>query len=165
MNAIILDMDGTIADLYSVRGWLPMLEHGNAAPYLKARPLYDAAKLNGILAALQGYGYEVEIVSYLAKHAESNKAFDSATRKAKRAWLKRYLPCIKSNNIHLVKHGSNKWRVSNYKGGTLFDDELDNVNKWNRQTSSGSAVCCDGTVNLLNELEKLLKKVLDTTTE
>ena len=33
---IVFDMDGTIADLYGVEGWLEMLEAENAAPYVEA---------------------------------------------------------------------------------------------------------------------------------
>ena len=75
MKAIVLDLDGTLADFYSVRGWLEMLQAENAAPYLIAKPLGDYKKLNGLLAALQGYGYAVfgrvtkgmDIVNRIAK--------------------------------------------------------------------------------------------------
>lgn len=79
MKAIILDLDGTICNLYGVNGWLSMLQAENAAPYLIAKPLGDYKKLNGLLAALQGYGYAVEVVSWLAK-GETTKQFDSAVR-------------------------------------------------------------------------------------
>ena len=39
MNAIYLDMDGTIADLYAVPNWLKMLRAENPAPYIQAEPL------------------------------------------------------------------------------------------------------------------------------
>ena len=36
---IWLDMDGTIADLYAVENWLPMLQAHNPTPYEQAKPL------------------------------------------------------------------------------------------------------------------------------
>ena len=40
-KAIYFDMDGTIADLYSVEGWLPMLRAHNATPYTQAKTLVN----------------------------------------------------------------------------------------------------------------------------
>lgn len=160
MKAIILDLDGTICNLYGVNGWLPMLQAENAAPYLIAKPLGDYKKLNGLLAALQGYGYAVEVVSWLAK-GETTKQFDSAVRKNKRAWLRKYYPAIDLNNVHVVKHGTNKWRVSNYKGGILFDDESGNVHAWQRDTSSGKAVRIKDETTLLDALESLIIQELE----
>ena len=38
---LVFDMDGTIADLYGVNGWLEMLRNEDALPYEIAKPLYD----------------------------------------------------------------------------------------------------------------------------
>ena len=160
MKAIVLDLDGTLCDFYNVNGWLSMLQAENAAPYLIAKPLGDYKKLNGLLAALQGYGYAVEVVSWLAK-GETSKQFDSAVRKNKRAWLRKYYPAINLKNVHVVKHGTNKWRVSNYKGGILFDDESGNVNAWKRDTMSGKAVRIKDETTLLDALESLIIQELE----
>ena len=160
MKAIVLDLDGTICDLYGVNGWLPMLENSNVAPHLIAQPLGDYKKLNGLLAALQGYGYAVEVVSWLAK-GETTKQFDSAVRKNKRAWLRKYYPAINLNNVHVVKYGTNKWRVSNYKGGILFDDESSNVHAWQRDTMNGKAIRIKDETTLLDALESLIIQELE----
>lgn len=160
MKAIVLDMDGTIADLYNVPCWLEMLRTKNAYPYLAAKPMCDCKRLNGILSALQGYGYTVEVVSWLSKNND-DKMFDHAVRANKRKWLRDNLPCIDRRNIHIVKHGTNKWRISNYKGGILFDDERTNVDCWNKNTSSGNAVLVENGQDVLKYCEDILKKVLD----
>lgn len=160
MKAIVLDLDGVLVDFYNVNGWLPMLQAENAAPYLIAKPLGNYKKLNGLLAALQGYGYAIEVVSWLAK-GKTTKQFDSAVRKNKRAWLRKYYPAIDLNNVHVVKHGTNKWRVSNYKGGILFDDESGNVHAWQRDTSSGKAVRIKDDTTLLDALESLIIQELE----
>ena len=40
-KVIVFDMDGTIADLYGVDGWLKDLRAENPRPYEVAKPLYD----------------------------------------------------------------------------------------------------------------------------
>ena len=44
-KAIYFDMDGTIADLYGVSGWLADLEAENVRPYAEAKPLINLALL------------------------------------------------------------------------------------------------------------------------
>ena len=51
MNKMVcFDMDGTIADLYGVNGWLEYLQAENPWPYLAARPdqLAGKGQLRGI---------------------------------------------------------------------------------------------------------------------
>lgn len=53
------------------------------------------------------------------------------------------------------------WRVSNYKGGILFDDESGNVHAWQRDTSSGKAVRIKDETTLLDALESLIIQELE----
>lgn len=159
-RAIVLDIDGTVAALYEVKGWLNMLEHENAAPYLIAKPIGNTAKLNGLLELLKGYGYEVEVVSWLPK-GEVSPTFAKAVRKNKRLWLKKHLPSVPLKNVHVVKYGTNKWRVAKHKGGILFDDERANVDSWRKQTMSGNAILVDTESKLLNMLEQLAIQELE----
>ena len=46
---IWFDMDGTIADLYAVENWLPMLRAYDPAPYTLAKPLVHMATLARLL--------------------------------------------------------------------------------------------------------------------
>ena len=52
---IVFDMDGTIADLYNVNGWLEMLRAEDPTPYTIAEPMYEMDRLNEILEALKPY--------------------------------------------------------------------------------------------------------------
>ena len=50
MNKMVcFDMDGTIADLYGVKGWLEYLQAENPWPYLAARPMCDMDALRDVL--------------------------------------------------------------------------------------------------------------------
>ena len=123
MRKIYLDMDGTIADLYGVENWLEDLIAGNERPYREAERLVEEEEL----AELVADGYELAIVSWLAKN--SNKEYDRKVRNAKREWLKENYPNINFTEIHIVKYGTPKSRVVNERG-ILIDDETPNRREW-----------------------------------
>lgn len=124
MRKIYLDMDGTIADLYKVNGWLEDLINHNARPYREAEKIVKAETLENLVEN----GYELAIVSWLAKN--SNKEYDKEIRKAKREWLKTNYPTIKFTEIHIVKYGTPKSTVVKDKTAILFDDEENNLKEW-----------------------------------
>lgn len=160
-KAIVLDMDGTIASLYSVVGWLDCLIAEDATPYAVAEPYGDSKAINAALATLQGMGYVVEVVSWLSK-GDPSKEFNAAVRKAKLEWLSNYYPCIDPSNVHVVAHGTNKWHASNNKGGILFDDEQGNVDNWNKHSNSGIGIQVTNSDTVLSTLYQIIDK--ETTT-
>lgn len=101
---ICFDMDGTIADLYGVEGWLAKLRAEDASPYRDAKPLYDMDELNLVLTALSNKGWEIRVISWLSKDASAE--YNKAVRLAKREWLAKYnFPVDK---VHLVAYGTTK---------------------------------------------------------
>ena len=104
VKMICFDMDGTIADLYGVQGWLPMLENGNPMPYRIAKPLWNMDELALTLMALQKKGIEIRIVTWLAKNATAE--YDRAVRMAKVDWLRHY--DFPFEYFHGVKFGTTK---------------------------------------------------------
>lgn len=123
---IWFDMDGTIADLYGVENWLPMLIDEDPTPYEIARPLVNLSRLAHYLNRLQKKGFEIGIISWLSK--SSTQEYDAAVNEAKTFWLKRHLPSVKWNEIKIVPYGTNKWEVCGE--GFLFDDEERNRTAW-----------------------------------
>lgn len=128
MNAIYLDMDGTIADLYAVPDWLKMLMAENPAPYIQAEPLVRLSALARHLNRLQRNGYIIGIISWGSKHATPE--YDEAVAKAKNFWLNKHLPSVKFDEIHIVPYGTPKSTVAKEKNGYLFDDEENNRAEW-----------------------------------
>lgn len=128
MNAIYLDMDGTIADLYAVPNWLKMLRAENPAPYIQAEPLVRLSALARHLNRLQRNGYIIGIISWGSKHATPE--YDEAVAKAKNFWLNKHLPGVKFDEIHIVPYGTPKSTVAKEKNGYLFDDEEKNRAEW-----------------------------------
>ena len=104
IKMICFDMDGTIADLYGVKGWLEMLRNENPTPYEVAEPIWNTEALNAILMALQAKGIEIRIVTWLSK--DSTEEYKTATREAKREWLADN--AFPYDHFHGVKYGATK---------------------------------------------------------
>ena len=120
IKVLVFDMDGTIADLYGVNGWLEDLRSENPRPYEIAKPMYDMETLGYILEILKNQGWKIVVTSWLAK--ESTKEYDEMVRRAKREWLARYQFPV--DEIHLVKYGTTKANCTRKLGGyqILVDD-------------------------------------------
>ena len=117
---ICFDMDGTIADLYGVEGWLAKLRAEDASPYRDAKPLYDMDELNLVLNALANEGWEIRVISWLSKDASAE--YNKAVRLAKREWLAKYnFPVDK---VHLVAYGTTKANsVRKYTAQAILVDD------------------------------------------
>lgn len=122
---IWFDMDGTIADLYGVPNWLEKLMAEDATPYAEAAPLLRLAGLARVLNRLQREGYELGIVSWLAKGATPK--YNKAVTKAKIEWLKIHLKSVRFDYIDIIEYGTPK-HVG--RKGILFDDEEKNRKEW-----------------------------------
>lgn len=120
MKVLVFDMDGTIADLYGVQGWLEDLRNENPRPYEMAKPMYDMETLGYILEILKNQGWKIVVTSWLAK--ESTKEYDEMVRKAKKEWLAKHQFPV--DEIHLVKYGTTKANCTRKLGGyqILVDD-------------------------------------------
>ena len=120
---ICFDMDGTIADLYAVENWLPMLRAFDPTPYAVAEPMWDMAELASLLTQCQSIGIEIRIITWLSK--ESTPEYDRAVRTAKREWLE--AQGFPFDHFHGVRYGATKAdSIRRYLGeddtAILFDD-------------------------------------------
>lgn len=122
---INFDMDGTIANLYGVENWLEYLVNGDPTPYAVAKPMVNMAILARYLNKLIANGWEVNIISWLAKN--SNDKYDELVTNAKIKWLKTHLKSVHFTNINIVAYGTFK---ENLGKGILFDDEENNRKYW-----------------------------------
>ena len=146
---IWLDMDGTIADLYSVDGWLEDLIAHNTRPYAKAKDLYNVLDLLEVLVELKLKGYKLGVISWGSK--ENNAEYDKAVEKVKREWLANRLLDNILDKIIVTPYGVCKADTCRKFGfGILADDEEQNRNAWDL----GDTI--DANKNLLEELAKLL---------
>ena len=126
---INFDLDGTIADLYGVENWLPMLVAHDETPYMIAQPLLRLCTLARMLNKLQKEGYKIAVVSWLAKG--SNADYDERVTNAKLEWLAKNLPSVHWENINIVEYGTPKENFCETPFDILFDDEEKNRENWN----------------------------------
>lgn len=123
---IWFDMDGTIANLYGVDGWLEDLMACDTRPYEVAEPLIDPLALCAFLNDAKANGHEIGIISWTAKGGTAE--YNARTAMAKREWLARNLPTVTWNEIRVVAYGTDKKTATG--GGILFDDEKPNRTAW-----------------------------------
>ena len=122
---ICFDLDGTLANLYAVDGWLNMLRAYDPTPYAQAEPMLNMSAFARLLHKAQRLGYEIVIISWLSK--TSDMAYDMAVTQAKIEWLRIHLPSVEWNDVFIVPYGTPKHEIC---GGVLFDDEEHNRNMW-----------------------------------
>ena len=123
---IWFDMDGTIANLYGVKGWLDYIIKEETTPYEKAETLINMQVLARLLNKLQKKGYLIGIVSWTAKNGTED--YNRRVTEAKQNWLKKHLKSVAFNKIDIIKYGTPK---QNNRSGILFDDEINNRINWN----------------------------------
>ena len=149
-RTLVFDMDGTIANLYGVEGWLDDLIAKRVRPYAEAKPLYDMVTMKTVLEILKGMGWRIAVTSWLAKN--SNTEYDNAVREVKKAWLDEY--DFPYDVLNIVAYGTDKSTVTERIGGfqILIDDEEKNLNDWK------NGLTIDAKCDILNVLLKMIDK-------
>ena len=141
---IWFDMDGTIADLYGVENWLEMLIAHDETPYAIAKPIVNLSVLARLMNKVQRKGFEICIVSALAK--DSTAEYDERVRNAKIKWLANHLKSVHFDEIRFVPYWYTKNDV-NTGADVLFDDEERHLEKW-----TGTAVHASKMIETLRRL-------------
>ena len=126
---INFDLDGTIADLYGVDGWLPMLRAEDETPYAIAKPLLRLSALARRLNSLQREGYKIAVISWLSKSGTAE--YNEKVTNAKLEWLANHLPSVVWDRITIVEYGVPKENFCETPFDILFDDEEKNRENWN----------------------------------
>lgn len=147
-KALCFDMDGTIADLYSVNGWKDMLNNSNSKAYLQAKPMFDMQELNNILSQLKTAGWYIVVISWGSM--DSSKCFLEETKVAKIEWLNAVQ--FPYDSMHCIKYGSSKSKAlgCKFEMGILIDDNESVREKWKLGDTLNPSE------NLIAELKKLL---------
>lgn len=130
---IVFDMDGTIADLYGVKGWLDDLQAEKTRPYDEAEPMYNMEELVDLLNRLREIGWMIAVTTWLAKDA--TKEYNKAVTKAKKNWLAKYN--FPYDEIHCVKYGRTKADCTRHKADfqILIDDNKKVRDGWTLGTT------------------------------
>ena len=146
-NTIYFDMDGTIANLYGVNGWLDDLINENPRPYKDAEPLLNFRVFAKELHKVQQKGYKIGIISWLSKTGTDE--YNKVVTETKEKWLKKHLPSVKFDEIHIVKYGTPKSTCGNGYS-ILFDDEENNRKEYEK--NGGKAYNVNNIIEVLRSL-------------
>ena len=142
---LFFDLDGTLANLYAVPGWLEMLRAYDATPYTKATVMHNMSLLARYLNKARGAGYGIGIISWLSKRPTPE--YDEAVTTAKLEWLSVHLHSVSWDEIQIVSHGTPKQSFMKTEKDILFDDE-----EGNRETWTGDAYEPSQIFNVLKNL-------------
>lgn len=128
-TTIYFDMDGTIADLYNVPDWLARLRNEDATPFRVAAPLVNMSAFARLLHSLQKNDIKIGVITWTSMH--SSLAFHEAVAKEKMFWLKKHLPSVSWDEIHIIPYGTPKISVAKEQGiAVLFDDNEEIRSNW-----------------------------------
>lgn len=130
-------MDGTIADLYGIDGWLDKLISEDVSPYEDATPLVDMSALKNAIDYAKARGIKTEIVSWNCGGSPS-KEYRERVAKAKREWLASY--DLDFDFVTIVDYGTPKHEVVKDDTAVLFDDNESVRKAWEE---SGKGVAYD----------------------
>lgn len=151
-RAVYFDMDGTIADLYGVSGWLDCLRSDDPSPYEEAMPLVDMSDFERLVNQLQMDGWHVGIVTWLSKGG--SKSFDKAATESKLRWVKRNLPLI--DEFKAVPYGTPKQDVVDCPtNAVLVDDEDANLDGWSDKGTGRTTINASNTCQMIAALENM----------
>lgn len=137
------DMDGTIANLYAVEGWLDYLLNSDTFPYDNAATMLNFSLLARLLNKAQRNGWKIGIISWTSK--SGTDLYNGQVALSKMVWLHKHLPSVTWDSINIVNYGTNKYDVCG--GGILFDDEERNRNDWQE-----AAYTPDRIIDILKEI-------------
>lgn len=118
---IILDMDGTIADLYNVENWLSKLRMFDPSPYAQARLMVD--NLSETIKNARNSGICIKVVSWLSK--DSNNEYDNEVRKTKKEWLFKHNLFLDS--VRIVPYGKEKAYYRDKENLNILIDDNEEV--------------------------------------
>ena len=119
---VYLDLDGTVASLYTEKNWLKRLRDEEEGLFLNLKPMISQDRL---LEIFPKENYDIRILSMTPLGA--SKPFCEKVVEEKNAWLDKHFPALKKRIYQ--KYGHNK----NLKGSAnaiLIDDNEAIRNSW-----------------------------------
>ena len=151
-KALIFDMDGTIADLYNVEGWLEKLRAEDTSPYRDAKPMYDMDTLRVILDIFRGLGYRIMVVSWGSMNA--TREYNREVKRAKLDWLNHH--GFPYDEVHVIKYGTPKQNFIKDDISILIDDNDEVRASFLKSTRGQERQAIDAKRNIIEQLVNML---------
>ena len=107
MKSIWFDMDGTIAELYKVEGWLTSLREKDWSVYSECAPRHNYQRINAAIEALVEQGWEVGVITWGSKGIGWSKDLDEISE-IKFNWLCKFFPALADGHFACIPYGYSK---------------------------------------------------------
>ena len=107
MKSIWFDMDGTIAELYKVEGWLTSLREKDWAVYDRCIPRHNYQRINNAIEALIENGWQVGVITWASNGIDWGKELD-AIAEIKFNWLCKFFPALANGKFACIPYGYSK---------------------------------------------------------
>ena len=148
LNTIWFDMDGTIAELYKVPGWLEMLRSNDWSVYDKCLPRAHFDRINNAIEALIENGWQVGVITWASKGIGWNDGC-AEIGDVKFNWLCRYFPALADGKFACIPYGESKAQFLLEMGDAgevnyLVDDNKEVREDWRAHSCPG---CVFKTIN------------------
>lgn len=156
---LYFDMDGTIADLYSVPNWLDKLHAEDASPYNNAKVIHS--ELPHLLKSLRNAGVHMGIISWTAKGG--SREYNKRVRHAKLDWVNKYFPHT-FDEFHVIKYGTSKSKAAKLDNATLIDDNIKVRSSWENSKAANTSmptIDASDTIAMINTLTSLLEQLIN----
>ena len=134
MKSIWFDMDGTIAELYKVEGWLEALRSNDWSVYSKCVPRHNYQRINAAIEALIENGWQVGVITWASKGIGWSKELREIAE-IKYSWLRRFFPALAEGNFACIPYGYSKADFLEemddiYEVSYLVDDNKEVRQEW-----------------------------------
>lgn len=146
---ICFDMDGTIANLYAVDGWLHYLHREDTTPYEIAKPMCRFSTLARYLNKATAKGIEICVISWTSK--DGTIEYNKAVENAKIQWLKKHLPSVHFSEFNICEYGTPKSTFKTSENDILFDDNKKVRDEWGEGAKDVKSILQDLKNILLKE--------------
>ena len=134
MNGIFFDLDGTLADLYKVEGWLESLRSNDWSVYRKCAPRHNYQRINTAIEALIENGWQVGVITWASKGIGWGKDLDKIAE-VKFDWLCEFFPALANGHFACLPYGRRKADFAEeinscYEVAYLVDDNKEVRQEW-----------------------------------
>ncbi len=150
MKKIYFDMDGTIYNLYGIRGWLSKLESKSPTVFTEGLPMVNLQELNATLRTLSLKGYTFGIITWLPKDA--TQAYNKSCTRQKKQWVAKNIPLL-LNDFTALPYGVNKSRAKAHRQAIIVDDDARVAVEW----LGNGGIVIDANHDIIKQLKQLIE--------
>ena len=125
---VILDLDGTVYDLYSVENWLEKLRSEDSSVFSEGDFIGDYNRFKTVCEKLVSVGVQFEVITWLPMQA--SEEYELECTEVKREWVKKFMPFV--TEFTAQSYGIPKQNAIKKRAKTMYllDDNREVCEMW-----------------------------------